>query len=174
MTDEFVSMYNIFIGSNHREFFGKGNGIMASIFDTAKYILEKHGALTTMKLQKLCYYSQAWHLAWYEEPMFEEEFEAWSNGPVCRELYSSHRGTFKIDAKNLPSYANIENLTECEKNTIDEVLSVYGDKSAHWLSELTHKERPWRETRANAGAKPGEPCDAVIPKETMLEYYAGL
>lgn len=36
---------------------------MANIISVAKYILEQRGAMTTMKLQKLCYYSQAWSLA---------------------------------------------------------------------------------------------------------------
>lgn len=32
---------------------------MANVFDVAKYILEKKGIMSTMKLQKLCYYAQA-------------------------------------------------------------------------------------------------------------------
>ena len=38
--------------------------MMANVFDTAKYILEQLGSMSTMKLQKLCYYSQAWSLVW--------------------------------------------------------------------------------------------------------------
>ena len=57
---------------------------MASVFDVAKYILNNKGRMSTWKLQKLCYYSQAWSLAWTETPLFEEDFEAWKNGPVCR------------------------------------------------------------------------------------------
>lgn len=37
---------------------------MINIFDVAKYILELEGPMTPMKLQRLCYYSQAWSLAW--------------------------------------------------------------------------------------------------------------
>ena len=37
---------------------------MASVYDVAAYILEKQGAMTTWKLQKLVYYSQAWSLVW--------------------------------------------------------------------------------------------------------------
>lgn len=37
---------------------------VAAVFDVAKYILEKQGRMSTWKLQKLCYYSQAWSLAW--------------------------------------------------------------------------------------------------------------
>ena len=53
---------------------------MGSVFDTAKYILEKCGTMSTMKLQKLCYYSQAWSLVWDDAPLFDEDFEAWAMG----------------------------------------------------------------------------------------------
>ena len=45
---------------------------MATIYDVAKYILDKKGQLTTMKLQKLLYYTQAWTLAWDDKPLFDE------------------------------------------------------------------------------------------------------
>ena len=35
---------------------------MASITDVAAYILENLGSVSTMKLQKLAFYSQAYHL----------------------------------------------------------------------------------------------------------------
>mgnify|MGYP001247259517 CR=1 FL=1 len=41
---------------------------MVSVFDVASYILQKQGPMTTMKLQKLVYYCQAWSLVWNEEP----------------------------------------------------------------------------------------------------------
>ena len=40
---------------------------MLTVFDVASYILKKSGKMTTMKLQKLIYYSQAWALVWYEK-----------------------------------------------------------------------------------------------------------
>ena len=40
----------------------RGSDTVANVFDVAKYILEKEGKLSTMKLQKLCYYCQAWSL----------------------------------------------------------------------------------------------------------------
>lgn len=55
---------------------------MPTIFDAAKFILEQLGQMSTMKLQKLCYYAQAWSLVWDDAPLFEEDFQAWANGPV--------------------------------------------------------------------------------------------
>ena len=59
---------------------------MASVFDVAAYILERQGPMTTWKLQKLVYYSQAWSLVWDDDVLFPEEIEACANGPVVREL----------------------------------------------------------------------------------------
>ena len=114
---------------------------MATIYDVAKYILDKKGQLTTMKLQKLLYYTQAWTLAWDDKPLFDEEFEAWANGPVCRELYNLHKGVFELSDI---SKGNKDNLKPAEVDNIDIVLDTYGDKAPHWLSELTHKEAPWK------------------------------
>ncbi|CUP62134.1 Uncharacterized phage-associated protein [Anaerostipes hadrus] len=44
---------------------------MANVFDAAKYILERLGEMSTMKLQKLCYYAQAWSLVWDDVPLFD-------------------------------------------------------------------------------------------------------
>ncbi|MBQ8928081.1 MAG: SocA family protein [Oscillospiraceae bacterium] len=145
---------------------------MANVVDVAKYILGCQGEMSTMKLEKLCYYAQAWSLAWDGIPLFEEDFEAWANGPVCPALFRWHRKKFMIGAQDLPQMSG--ELSERERETIREVLDYYGDKEAHWLSELTHKELPWKSARRRADARSGEPCSEVITKSSMQEYYAGL
>ena len=112
---------------------------MATVFDVAKYIVARLGKVTTMKLQKLVYYSQAWNLAWDEVPIFEEEFQAWANGPVCPELYQEHKGQFTVGSDFLADKGNIETLTEDEINTIDAVLEFYGDKDPSWLSSYSFR-----------------------------------
>lgn len=143
---------------------------MASVLDTAKYILERRGPLSTMKLQKLCYYSQAWSLVWDDTQLFDEDFQAWANGPVCPELFYPFQGKFSISADAIPG--DSAKLTENQKETIDVVLEHYGDKDAQWLSQLTHMEDPWQEARKNI------PADSysvnVISKESMAIYYGGL
>ena len=142
---------------------------MASVHDVARYILRKAGPMSAMKLQKLAYYAQAWHLVWDEEPLFPERIEAWANGPVVPVLYREHRGDFKLDRWRLGS---IQSLTASECETIAIIIDHYGDKPAHWLSELTHKESPWREARQ--GLPPGARGDAEITHAAMSEYYGSL
>lgn len=149
----------------------KGGNIMPSVFDVAKYILKQHGGMTTMKLQKLVYYSQAWSLVWDGEPLFKEEIQAWANGPVCPKLFDSHKGAFNITHRSLEK-GDISNLNETQKETIDSILDFYGDKDGHWLSMLTHKERPWKDARV--GCRDGDFCNETITLESMQDYYSGI
>ena len=111
---------------------------MAKVNDVAAYILDSFsGPISTMKLQKLVYYSQAWHLAWDEAPMFEDEIEAWAAGPVVRSLYAQHRGGFIIS--ELRS-GKPKALAQTERETIDSVIETYGNMSGQQLSDLTHSE----------------------------------
>lgn len=144
---------------------------MANVFDVAKYILEKYSTLTAMKLQKLVYYSQAWHAVWSEEPLFENRIEAWANGPVSPQLYNMHRGQFQIDSRSFQG-GDINNLSVDQKDSIGAVLALYGDKTSQWLSDLTHMERPWIEARN--GLQPGEISNNEITLASMVEYYSSL
>lgn len=140
---------------------------MANAHDIAAYILQKQGELTAMKLQKLVYYSQAWSLVWDEEPLFPEEIQAWTNGPVVPELYKAHRGLFRV--REWPQ-GKPGCLTKGQRKTVDAVLDYYGDKTSQWLSDLTHREAPWLEARK--GLDPGDPGRRVITHASMAEYYS--
>ena len=143
---------------------------MANVFDVAKYVLEKRGTMSAMKLQKLCYYAQAWALVWDDAPLFDEEFEAWANGPVCRELFFKTQGQYSVSADD--ETGGIGNLTDDQRDTIDKVLEHYAGHNAQWLSQLTHMEDPWNKARADVPA--GESCDRIITKESMALYYGGI
>lgn len=143
---------------------------MTSIFDAAKYILEKQGPMSTMKLQKLCYYCQAWSLVWDDAPLFEEDFEAWVNGPVCPVLFKQTRGKFSVCADDEPG--DSEKLTAEQKDTVDVVLEHYAPHDAQWLSQLTHMEAPWKTARG--GLPDNANSSEVITKESMGMYYGGL
>ena len=142
---------------------------MASAHDVAAYILESRSPLTAMKLQKLLYYSHAWHLVWDEEPLFPEPIEAWANGPVVPAVYEQHRGRFRLESWPC---GNPANLLPNERETVDIVLEVYGDLGAHELSNMTHREPPWRDARA--GLRPGQRSHARIEDSAIFEYYDSL
>lgn len=146
---------------------------MATALDVAAYILGVKGPMTAMKLQKLVYYSQAWHLVWDEKPLFTDRIEAWANGPVVPVLYAQHRGRFALQRQERLG-GDPTALTESERETIDLVLGGYGNATAQWLSELTHQEAPWRNARAEAGLAEMQRGSAVIEPAAMHEFYTSL
>ena len=144
---------------------------MANVFDVAKYILRKAGPMSAMKLQKLIYYSQAWALVWDDNPLFPERIEAWANGPVVPDLFNAHRGKFKLSEQDFPK-GDPAALAAHEQDTIDVVVAFYGEKSAQWLSDLTHSETPWKQARE--GLPEGERGSNEISLESLSEYYSSL
>lgn len=144
---------------------------MANVFDVAKYILDRKGPMSAMKVQKLAYYSQAWSLVWDDAPLFANRIEAWANGPVVRDLYNAHRGEFTVSSEHFAAMADGD-LTDEQRETIDTVLEAYGDRAAQWLSDQTHAEDPWRVAREGMGD--GERGEREITLESMAEYYSSL
>ncbi|ASI96277.1 Panacea domain-containing protein [Vibrio parahaemolyticus] len=142
-----------------------------SVFDVAKYILEKQGEITAMKLQKLAFYVKAWALVWDEEELFNEEFQAWANGAVSPELYNIHRGMFKVSADLFKDYDSAS-FTVDQKETIDKVLEFYGDYTAQQLSDINHQEEPWKNARGDLA--PTARCNEVITSAAIFEYYSGV
>ena len=142
---------------------------MSTVHDAAAYILSKHGRMSTMKLQKLLYYCQAWHLVWEEEPLFDADFQAWANGPVVYEIYDKHRGSFSVEGWQ---WGDPTSLSSVSASVVDEVLEDYGTLAGHQLSRLTHSEDPWKEARSGLGA--AERSGRVIDKERIQDYYTAL
>jgi uncharacterized phage-associated protein len=140
---------------------------MTSIIDVAAYILQRCGSMTTMKLQKLAFYSQAESLAHSGRPLFPEDFQAWRGGPVSVELYVRHRGMFLIREGAL---TGTKELTDQEKRLIDSVCSSLAGLTGNQLSSRTHGEDPWREARA--GLPQTASCTTKITKDSIRDYYS--
>ncbi|MDR3342200.1 MAG: DUF4065 domain-containing protein [Treponema sp.] len=140
--------------------------MMTSVFDVANYILQlgKENVvdgeydLTPMKLQKLVYYCQGFHLALYDKPLFPETIEAWKHGPVCPPLYRALKPcgsalVFEIDAK--------DSLTEAEKQLVADVYWKYGQFATWKLRSMTHEEAPWLMV----------PSNGTISSESMTDFF---
>lgn len=144
---------------------------MANVFDVAKYILEQAGEMTAMKLQKLVYYSQVWTLVWDEEPLFNEEIQAWANGAVIPDLYQKHKGSFKVNKDTIDN-GNSDSLSKTQKENINRVIKFYGKYTAQQLSDINHQEDPW--IKARGDLSPMDYCITEITKDMILEYYSGI
>ena len=147
---------------------------MANINDVANYVVrafqEAGDPVTNLKLQKLLYYIQGWHLALNDgRPAFDAEFQAWVHGPVCAEVYRA----FKIYrwhpiVDEVPAPAIPAALAE----HIDEVLAEYGGETGWALEQRTHTEAPWLDARGNL--PPDAECRTVISRDSMREFFETL
>jgi uncharacterized phage-associated protein len=137
---------------------------MTRVHDIAEYILQRCGPMTTMKLQKLVYYSQAWSLALRGSAVFEERVQAWAHGPVVWELFQAHRGQFVVSSVQ----GQAHRVDVHTRAMVDRVVAAYGSWTADQLSERTHQELPWVQARRLPSARRGSP---EITWAAMQDYY---
>ena len=117
--------------------------------------------MTNMKLQKMLYYQQGFHLAYFGSPLFEEDLEAWMYGPVVPGVYAA----YKEFGKNglMGDHEHVVSLEDKEEALFAEVMRVYSKYSAIGLMNMTHEEMPWKTTPVGEGN--------VIAKEKMMEFF---
>lgn len=117
--------------------------------DVAKKIICKtdveHGdTLSNLKLQKLLYYMQGFHLAFFDTPFFNESIEAWTYGPVVPVVFQEFK-KYKKRSINPDNYHDDLVLTYDEQQMFDMVYSEYNRYSAVALMNMTHTEGPWKD-----------------------------
>lgn len=147
-----------------------------TIYNVANYFLlradsESGSIITHLKLQKLCYYANSWHLAFEGDTLFDQCFQAWAHGPVCPELWHKYKN-YGFNPISAPEVVDDNNFTEEQMETLEEVWRVYGDYDAKYLEKLTHQEEPWIEARGTCMS--GEICSNIISTATMKRFYGSL
>ncbi|WP_198678618.1 Panacea domain-containing protein [Pseudidiomarina marina] len=103
----------------------------------------KHISVDNLKLQKLTYYCQGYHLAIYKEPAFDGEICAWEHGPVVSELYNTYRGFGSTCIISQADTDYFSEISESVQHIVDWVLETYGRVGSWTLRNKTHQERPW-------------------------------
>lgn len=129
------------------------------------YSADKGGELmTNMKLQKMLYYQQGFHLAYFGTPLFDEDIEAWMYGPVVPAIYEEYKSNGRNGIEpNRELAFSFEQKKELA--LFNEVCKVYGAYSAIGLMNMTHEEMPWKSTPT------GEGEGHVIAKDKMQSFF---
>ena len=148
---------------------------MISALDAARYIIhvatprddEGSDFLCHMRLQKLLYYTQAWHLASAGVPLFAERIEARQYGPVVPAVYA----VFKSFRLAIPAAEGRvpESLAEGNKIFIRSVRERYKRFSATALSSATHADAPW--VSARGGLPPDARGSGEITTSSLRSYF---
>ena len=155
------------------------------IKDFARYIVyffNSSGSLiTNKKLQKLLFYTQAWHLVYFDgNQFFKETPEAWVHGAVYPSVYHQYKKfkakpiTFDngIERDQLQAFFDSFKFSNEQKEFIESVLITYGKKEAFELELLNHREKPWLEARE--GLEDYDISTKPISIATMKTYYSDL
>jgi uncharacterized phage-associated protein len=146
--------------------------------ELAKYVVVKLRKTDHLKLQKLLYYIQSWHLAIFDRPLFDEDFKAWVHGPVLTSVWTELKDKSKLytevgikraHAAGIVSRVK-QQLRKEQLELIDDVLQEYGTKTGYHLECLTHSEDPWRNARGDL--PPDVKSSARISKTAMRKFYA--
>lgn len=145
---------------------------MIQVNDVAKYFLSKTDedagdTISNLKLQKLLYYAQGFHLALTGEPLFLDRIEAWRHGPVVRNAYPMYADHGSRPIPPDPEF-DPNSIDQDVAGLLDEVYDVYGQFSAWRLREMTHAEPPWSDAwDPNSGT-------GQITFDAMRQYFSTL
>lgn len=141
---------------------------MQNVLSVAKWFLSKE-SMTPKKLEKLCYYAQAWYVALFDNgPLFEEEIQAWVHGPAIVAL----RSEFQLYRwwKIIPrADFDDSDFADEEVSVLEAVYRTYSPLDGEQLEALTHHEEPW--IKARGDKQPWETSTAPISLASMREYY---
>lgn len=137
-----------------------------SIVEIANWFLNKE-SMTHKKLQKLCYYAQAWNYTLKTTKLIDTCFEAWVHGPVSPVLYERFKTFGYNTIKMTGEY--VASIEQEDEEILESVWETYGEYTGNALEALTHTEEPWKEARK--GYAPIEKCQVIIELEDMKQYY---
>lgn len=122
---------------------------------------------TNLMLQKLVYFSQGYAMGILGHPLFEEEIEAWTYGPVIPKLYHQLKSYDRQPVtEDLPTSALISDDNPAA-DVIHRVMNDLQDFTATQLVRLSHAEgSPWAATWRDSLGR----C-AVIPLWQIALYF---
>ncbi|MDR1081312.1 MAG: DUF4065 domain-containing protein [Deltaproteobacteria bacterium] len=155
---------------------------------------EENGDLTHLKLQKLLYFAQGWHLAYNDVPLFEDPIEAWKYGPVVRPVYRALSSRPKNESITEPIEGYVlrggdytvlgtpEMISRGDdtERLMRSVWKSYSGKRPWELVAITHaKGSPWDIVANSSGNVQvnaetswfSDYYDLIIPVELMRSYF---
>ncbi len=110
-------------------------------------------ATTPLQFIKPAYLAHGWHLAFYGDPLFNDNIEAWEYGPVFPHLYREvrHFRNGPIDVNLFADVVVKSTIPENAQHVINEVMRIYGEYTAGQLIGIAYREgTPWEKTPLNA------------------------
>ncbi len=158
------------------------------------YILHKLGATSKTKLMKLLFFADFEHIRKYNRPITWAEYRRLPKGPVpsyfldiinfvigkkipyvldkdvkkFSNVIKVKRGLFGLGAFLCPlRKPKMEELSQSDKEILDEILKRYGAKNAGQLWRATHRHPAWKRDENNKVIK----YSNVFPEGEEKEFF---
>jgi uncharacterized phage-associated protein len=168
-----------------------------SAIAVSNWLIAKNGddprELTPLKLQKILYFAQGWHLGYHSVPLFEDPIEAWKYGPVVSSVYFALKPRPRNEVIKEPieghfidgdtyslGFPTMKFPEGNNEKFMDSIWKTYSPKQPWELVSITHlKGSPWQQVFTAAGnrefdADPrwfAEYSNPIIPVELMMSYF---
>lgn len=133
-----------------------------------QYLLYQCEDITPLALQKALYYIQGFHFAFYRTFLFPEDCQAWTHGPVYRDIYFRYRD-YRFDPIEKTATFDASVFSASEKAICDSVINNLCCYSGKILERFTHNEAPWLTTRGDL--PDSAPSDRIIEKSVIGAYF---
>ena len=133
-----------------------------------QYLLYQCEDITPLALQKALYYIQGFHFAFYRTFLFPEDCQAWTHGPVYRDIYFRYRD-YRFDPIEKTTTFDTSVFSASEKAICDSVINNICCYSGKILERFTHNEAPWLTTRGDL--PDSAPSDRIIEKSVIGAYF---
>jgi uncharacterized phage-associated protein len=148
--------------------------------EVANKFIQMHGAsgeIDPMKLQKLLYFANGWHLAMQGTPLLDELPQVWRYGPVFATIYRAfnryQRQPILQPEQATPFGGEPRIAPDGLTPFLEWVWNEYGHRTGPELSDETHKPgTPWRQIAEEKSFQ--VPQGEVIPMKKDWEYFSSL
>ncbi len=135
-----------------------------TVIDTIYYILRKIGRADKLKIVKLIYLADKYHLIKYGRTIINDDYYAMYYGPVAttvkdvlsfdnqlisgkekkyRERLIKRSGKFEFESNDNIDIDILDTLSETDKEILDFVINKFKNMDSKKLVEYTHKYQEW-------------------------------
>lgn len=123
-------------------------------------------AITNLKLQKLLYYAQAWHLVNFRKRLFSDDIVAWDFGPVIRPVYNRWKKYKSAPIPYKPTSKEEHIFSDKQITFLREFYKIFSSLSATALVSMSHSEEPWKKAYLSSSK--------IIDPSLMKSFYTDM
>lgn len=135
---------------------------MLKAIDIANFFVDVYNAMgeeiiTNLKVNELVYFAQAWSLAKFNTKLFDEDIEAWEQGPIIPSVYQAFRPCGSKNIEMTIGEYDESIFTSEQLNFLADIALTYGKYTVSPWAQVYEKKK-----------------NNIITPESMKKYFSAL